>query len=159
MSLTTAQLATLKAAIAAETDAAFVTAREQGATGEMAAFYNQAAVPTFYVWRSNYTPQDIAKAIDNGITQLDGLTASKRDSLLWWAERQHDMTLAQSQAAVDDLCGSQNTLKAAVKDGGKRMLLRGERLFATGTGSLAAPGTTQFEGTIRNEDIVLALSA
>jgi hypothetical protein len=157
--LTTAQLQTLKAAILAETDAGFVTAREQGATGEMAAFYNVGATPTFYVWRSNYTPQDIAKAIDNGITQLDGLTASKRDSLLWWAERSHDMTLAQSQAAVNDLCGSQNTLKAALTDGGKRALLKGERLFATGAGSLAAPGSAGYEGNIRNEDIVLALSA
>jgi hypothetical protein len=151
--------AVLKAAILAETDAAFVVARQQGATGEMAAFYNQPAVPAFYIWRSNYAPQDIAKSIDNGITQLDGLTASKRDSLLWWAERSHDMTFAQSQAAVDDLCGSQNTLKAAIKDGGKRTLLRGERLFASGTGSLAAPGSTQYEGSIRNEDVVLALSA
>jgi hypothetical protein len=149
----------LKAAIAAETDVAFVAARTQGATGEMAAFYNQPASPAFYIWRSNYTPQDIAKAIDNGITQLDGLTASKRDSLLWWAERSHDMMLAQSQAAVTDLCGSQNTLKTAVLDGGKRTLLRGERMFASGTGSLAAPGSTLYEGNIRNEDIVLALSA
>jgi hypothetical protein len=159
MMLTTVQLATLKAAILAETDAGFVTSREQGATGEMAAFYNVAATPTFYVWRSNYTPQDIAKAVDNGITQLDGLTASKRDSLLWWAERSHDMSLAQSQAAVTDLCGSQNTLKAAVLDGGKRTVLRGERLYATGAGSLATPGVAAYEGNIRNEDIVLALSA
>lgn len=156
--LTTEQLAVLKTAILAETDVDFVAARTAGATGEMAAFYNVTTAPPYYVWRTNYTPADIAKAIDNGITQLDGLTPSKRDSLLWWAERNHDMTLAQSQAAVNDLCGSQNTLKAAVTAGGKRPLLRGERLFATGTGSLAAPGTTAFEGTIRNEDIVLALS-
>ena len=155
----TIDYAVLKAAILAETDAAFVVVRQQGATGEMAAFYNVEATPTFYIWRSNYTPQDIAKAIDNGITQLDNLTASKRDSLLWWAERSHDMTLARSQAAVTDLCGSQNTLKAAMLDGGKRALLRGERLFATGTGSLASPGGTGYEGNIRNEDIVLALSA
>jgi hypothetical protein len=151
--------AVLKAEILAETDAGFVTAREQGATGEMAAFYNVAATPTFYIWRSNYTPQDIANAIDSGITQLDGLTASKRESLLWWSERSHNMTLAQSQSAVNDLCGSQNTLKTSVLNGGKRALLRGERLFATGTGSLDAPGSSAYEGGIRNEDIVLALSA
>jgi hypothetical protein len=149
----------LKAAILAETDEAFVTSRTQGATGEMAAFFNVAATPAFYIWRSTYTPQEIAKAIDNGITQLDGLTASKRDSLLWWSERNHDMTLAQSQAAITDLCGSQITLKNAVLDGGKRILLRGEKLFASGTGSLATPGSTTYEGSLRNEDIVLALSA
>jgi len=155
--LTTEQLATLKAAILAETDAAFVEYRTQGATGAMAAFYNELASPAFYVWRKSYTADLIADAIDNGITQLDALTASKRDSLLWWANRQHDMTLAASQAAVNDLCGSQNTLKAAVLDGGKRKLLKGERLYATGTGSLAAPGATTYEGSINNDDIVRAL--
>jgi hypothetical protein len=159
MSLSPAQLVTLKAAILAETDAAFVVARTEGATGEMAAFYNVVAAPAFYVWRSTYTPQDIATAIDKGITQLDGLTASKRDSLLWWAERSHDMRLAESQAAVNDLCGSQNTLKGAITDAGKRTLLRGERLFASGTGSLAAPGATTYEGSISNDDVVRALSS
>ncbi len=159
MSLTPQQLTTLRAAILAETDAAFVEARTQGATGTMAAFYAQPAVPTFYVWRNNYTPQQIAGAIDNGITQLDALTASKRDSLLWWAERSHDMTRAQSQAAVNDLCGSQNTLKAAILDGGKRALSNGGRLFASGTGSLAVPGATTFDGEISGDDIAEALGA
>ena len=157
--MTPEQLVVLKAAILAETDAAFVAARMAGATGTMAAFYNVAATPAFYVWRSEYTAQQISEAIDNGITQLDALTASKRDSLLWWAERSHDMTRSQSQAAVNDLCGSQNTLKAAVLDGGKRTLTRGQRLFASGTGSLAVPGATTFDGTISGDDVASALGS
>jgi hypothetical protein len=159
MALTTAQLQALKTAIAAETDPEFVASRTAGATGEMAAFYNVNANPAFYVWRSNYSVTDIAAAIDGGITQLDALTASKRDSLLWWAERAHDMRQASAQAAINDLCGSQNTLKASLTDGGKRKLLRGEKLFSTGTGSLASPGSTTYEGSISNDDIVRALSA
>lgn len=159
MALTPAQLPTLKAAILAETDAEFVEFRTQGATGAMAAFYNVEASPAFYIWRKNYTPDLIAAAVDAGITQLDALTASKRDSLLWWAERSHDASLALTQAAINDLCGSQNTLKNAVLDGGKRKLLRGERLFATGTGSLASPGTAGYEGSIGNNDIVQSLEA
>jgi hypothetical protein len=159
MALTTQQLQTLKAAIAAETDPAFVEARTNGQTGIMASFYNSTASPVFYVWSKNYTAAQIAAAIDNGITQLDALTASKRDSLLWWADRPHDMTLAISQAAANDLCGSQNTLKNAVLDGGKRKLQRGERLFASGTGSLASPGTTTFEGNVSDSDIGAALEA
>jgi hypothetical protein len=58
---------------------------------------------------------------------------------------------------VNDLCGSQNTLKSAVLDGGKRTLMRGERLYATGAGSLASPGATGYEGSISNDDIVRAL--
>lgn len=155
--LTNDQLTILAAAIAAETDPDFVEYRTQGATGAMAAFYNEQAVPAFYVWRSNYTPDLIADAIDLGITQLDGLTASKRDSLLWWANRQHDARLAQTQAAINDLCGSQNTLKGAVLDGAKRPVTRGEKLYCTGAGTLAAPAATGFEGYITNGDIVAAL--
>lgn len=155
--MTPEQLQTLADAIAAETDPAFVEYRTQGATGAMASFYNVQATPVFYVWRSNYTPDLIADAIDLGITQLDGLTASKRDSLLWWATRTHDATLAQTQAAINDLCGSQNTLKNAVLDGAKRPVTRGEKLYCTGTGKLASPAVTSFEGAISNRDIEFAL--
>ncbi len=157
--LTTEQLATLKAAILAETNAGFVEARTNGQTSLMAAFYNTEAAPAFYIWRKNYTPDLISDAIDAGITQLDGLTASKRDSLLWWANRQHDASLAATQAAINDLCGSQNTLKNAVLAGGKRKVTRGEKLYSTGTGSLAAPGATGFEGTFTESDIGAALEA
>lgn len=155
--LTTEQLAVLKAAILAETDAAFVAARTAGNNTLMAQFYAVAATPTFYVWWSVYTPDQIAAAIEVGITQLDALTASKREVLLWWAERSHNP--ANSQAAIDDMCGSQNTLKAAVKNGGKRTVNKGERLFASGTGSLAAPGTAAYEGTLTSEDIRNALAS
>jgi len=156
MALSQDQLPALKAAILAETDAAFVAYRQAGAIGAMAAFYNEPSA--FYVWRSNYSEDQIASSIDKGITQLDALTASKRDSLLWWAGRSHDMRLAESQAAVNDLCGSQNTLKSAVLDGGKRLLTRGEKIFSSGTGTLAAPGATTYEGTINEYDVVQAIN-
>jgi hypothetical protein len=149
--MTPEQLGILKAAVLAETDVDFVAARTEGNNTKMAQFYSGPAVPTYYVWRSVYTPDQIALAIEAGITQLDALTASKREVLLWWAERSHNP--ANSQSAIDDMCGSQNTLKNAVKDGGKRTVNKGERLFCTGTGSLAAPGTTTFEGTITSADI------
>jgi hypothetical protein len=156
MTLNSSQLTVLKAAINAETDPTFVAHRTNGATNQMADFYNVAT--SFYVWSSNYTVDQIADAIDNGITQLDSLTGSKRESLLWWADHKHDMTKATAQAAINDLCGSQNTLKAAILDGGKRVLKRGEALFSSGTGSLAIPGATTFEGSISDRDITNALS-
>ena len=157
--MTNEQLTTLKAAILAETNPEFVEARTNGQTSRMASFFNGEASPVFYIWRKSYTPDLIADAIDNGITQLDGLTASKRDSLLWWANRGHDASLAATQAAINDLCGSQNILKAAVLDGGKRKVTRGERLFTTGTGSLASPGSAGFEGIFTESDIGAALEA
>jgi hypothetical protein len=155
--MTPQQLTTLKAAILAETDPTFVTYRTNGQTTLMADFYSVEATPAFYVWKATYTADEIATGIDNGITQLDALTASKRDSLLWWAQRPHDMRTPASQAAVNDLCSSQNTLKAAVLDNGKRKVNRGERLYCTGTGSLAVPGSTTFEGRVSDTDISAAL--
>lgn len=157
--MTPNQLTTLKAAILAETDATFVEARNNGDTGAMAAFFNVTAAPAFYVWRSNYTAEQIASAIDAGVTQMDSLTASKRETLLWWAGRGHDMRMAASQAAIDDLTGSQQTLKAALRNGAMRAVTRGERLFASGTGSTASPGSTTFEGVISPNDVVEALNA
>src|SRR5512139_1306620 len=154
MALTEAQLPTLKAAILAETDPTFVALRESNATGDMARFYNVEAAHAFYVWRSNYSPEQKAAAIDAGITQVDALTASKRDTLLWWANRSHDARLASTQAAINDLTGSQQTLKTALTDGAKRKVTRGERLFCSGTGSLASPGSTTYEGSISENDIV-----
>jgi hypothetical protein len=40
----------------------------------------------------------------------------------------------------------------------RRDALRGEKLFATGTGSFAAPATLVFEGTVSNDNIVQAIN-
>ena len=98
--LTAQQLPALKAAILAETNPDFVFARDNGQTGVMAAFFNTEASPAFYIWRANYTPDQIVSAIENGGTQLDGLTASKRECLLWWSRSAHDMRTAVCQAAA-----------------------------------------------------------
>lgn len=154
--MTPEQLTTLKTAILAETDVAFVAARTAGATGVMANFFNAVASPAYYVWRGVYTPEQIAAAIEIGITQLDALAAAKREVLLWWAERSHNP--ANSQAAIADMCGTQNMLKAAVIAGGKRTATRGEKLYAVGNGAEATPSTLGYDGAIRSDDISLALS-
>ena len=156
--MTPAQLTTLKAAILAETDPAFAELRQVGAVGAMADFYNADASPSYYAWRSTYSPDMIRDAITNGITQLDALTGSKRDSLLWWAQGTHDARRPAVQSAINDLCGSQNVLKSAVTDGAKRLALRGERLFATGIGTLASPGVLVYEGQVSNDDVIQAIN-
>lgn len=156
--LTPAQLATLKAAIDADPVLAAFPNNSDGAF-EIALALNQPAVPDFYVWRSQYTPDLIRVAISNGVTQLDALTASKRDSLLWWADGTHDFGTTAARAAADDLTGSQNTLKNAILDGGKRKALRIEKILATGTGTFAAPATAGYNGTVSYQDVMLARAA
>ena len=63
MNLTTPQLQTLKAAIAAETDATFVGYRTNGQTGLMAAWFN-GAHPSAKAWNSAARWADIGNAID-----------------------------------------------------------------------------------------------
>lgn len=152
MALTPAQQATLKAYI--QNDATLnAQPNNNTGNGEIANALNAEASPAWYVWLTAYTPELKAQAIDNGITQVDNLTASKRDTLLWWASRTHDARKAATQQAMADLCGSQNTLKAALIDGAKRKARVLEKVLATGTGTLASPGTMGYEGTITADEV------
>jgi len=153
--LTPAQLQTLKAAIAADPVLSLLPKTPDGAF-DVAAALNLDASPAFYVWRTQYTPEQMRAAILNGITQLDALTASKRDSLLWFSQGAVDCSKAVTQAAINDLCGSQATLKAAVLDGGKRPATRAEKIFATGTGTLATPAMLVFEGELSYPEVQAA---
>ena len=144
--LTTDQRATLKTAILA--DATLATLYTDGNLDGLSNALNAPTAPVYVVWREQYTPEQKALAVDVGITQLDALTASKRDSLLWWVNRSHDARLATTQAAMADLCGSQNTLKNALLDGAKRNASVLEKIFATGTGTTAAPGNSPVMGAI-----------
>lgn len=156
--LTPAQLQTLKAAIAADPVLNAFPNTSDGAF-EIAAALNLPAAPAFYVWRSEYTADQMRAAIINGITQLDALTASKRDSLLWLSQSTVNASLASTRTAFDDLTGSQNTLKAAIIDGAKRAASRAEKILATGTGSFAAPAVAGWEGTLSYQDVQAARSA
>jgi hypothetical protein len=118
----------------------------------VAGWYSLAASPDFYVYRKSYTP-DLARAAiigtANAATQLDALTGSKRDSLFWLISGTLDMSSSVTRAGIDDLCGTQNTLKAAIQNGGKRLATNLERVFSTGgNGANATPGTNAFpDGT------------
>ena len=46
-----------------------------------------------------------------------------------------------------------------VRDTFKRLATRGEKVFATGTGTQATPGVLGWEGSLRDADVVLALNS
>ena len=157
MALTEQQLTTVRDYIA-NTPALNAQPNNNTGNGEIANALNADASPAFYVWLTAYTPELKAQAIDNGITHVDNLTASKRDTLLWWASRTHDASKPATQSAMSDLCGTQNTLKAALIDGAKRKARVLEKVLATGTGTLASPGTMGYEGTITADEVEQARS-
>jgi hypothetical protein len=161
MSLTPAQLPTLKAAILAETDPAFVTARQQGAVGEMAAFYNQPS--TFVVRRSSVMSSEIGPALN--YVAVSNLTTANRDRMTTFV-----MLNSESFAATADiesywettfggtLGGEGANTRAALQNLWRRFAKRGERLFATGTGTTLSPGALVYEGDISIDDVVQAIN-
>lgn len=127
----------------------------------VATWYNLLASPDFYTWYFTRSRMDNRRAILNTAgagNQLDALTVGKRDALLWCLDDTLQPTLPSVRATIYDLCGSQNTLKTAILDSFKRKATNAEKLFATGTGSFAAPATGAFEMSVTSSDVNSALN-
>lgn len=153
--LTPAQSLVLHALAAADPTASAFMA--MGNDTELAAWLNEPT--THIVWRSVLTPKQARAAIVQAATQLDALTVGKRDALLWLASGDLDVSNAAVRAAIDDLCGSQATLKSALQDAQRRACNRAEKALATGTGTSAVPALLGWEGNISINDVSLVRSA
>lgn len=183
-----AQLLTLKAAIAAETDAEFVGYRTAGSTGLMADWFNQATAPTHSVWRTEapvanlldainwalYTPTD---AIDSTVTYTNRLLAIQTkqmnlQSMLQGRDR-IDCSKATLRLGLRDAVTAvpAGTGGANVNPGGgngatvlaacTRTATRGEKVFATTSATTGATSAfiVTYEGRVTDADVVLALNA
>lgn len=147
--LTSTQYSALKAAVLADPTASVYY--ENGNDMELANWFNQPT--THVVWRSTMTPDIARAAIIEGATQLDALTVGKRDSLFWLASGNLDVSKPSVRAAIDDLCGSQNTLKSALQAAERRTCSRVEKLLSTGAGTTAEPALLGFEGEFSSYEI------
>ena len=141
--MTNAQLLALRAAAVSDGTAAglIATADDQG----LADWFN-VAQPSFYAWRTSLTLDMSRSAIVQGATQLDALTAGKRDSLFWLLSEAVNPSDANVRAAIDDLCGTQATLKGSLQAALKRTTTRAEKILASGTGTISVPATLAYEG-------------
>jgi hypothetical protein len=141
--LTVSQMQTLKTAALADPVAA--TLYNAGNDNGLAEWFN--ADNSKVVWRSTLTPDVMREAIVGGAAQLDNLTVGKRDALLYLvgADLRNTLTL---RATLDDLCGTQATLKASIVAAQKRTATKAESILATGTGTTAVPATLTWEGQI-----------
>ena len=183
MFLTEAQKSTFKAAIAAETDPVLVAFRNEGATGAMGEWYSGAT--TFIVWNSKTPTDDIYNAINwKNFTPADPPDGTlvyqnretraqiQQDAVFGLLKNGFASTIDMSkpkissgvQDALTDLyTGSGGALLqggwSAVKTASTRAASRGERIFATGAGTNANPGTNGPEGIVSNYDILAILAA
>jgi len=153
--MTPTQLTALKADILANYSGQWVA----GQVGIIAESYNAMATPDFYVWKTSLSASEMHNAYV--WTEMDTLAQSKYNQL----------TLMLSQ-------GSVNPSQANVRQGfadiftgpglaatrgalialAKRLVTKGERLFATGTGTDVVPGTLTFEGRVTPQDVYEAMS-
>ena len=158
MGLSTEQLPTLRAAIDAETDTTFVGYRNEGATGLMAEWFNVAS--TFTVWKSAIEAPEVGKEFD--AASLDSMTAGSADKLnnfRQWNDVVYP-SRADHRSFFDGVFSppSGATTRANLYTLWRRFASRGEKLFATGTGSDVAPGALVYEGLITDQDVIKALA-
>jgi hypothetical protein len=159
MPLTTPQLQTLKAAIAAETDPTFVALRTANNEGGMADWYN--APSTFVCWRTNVTRDEIGSAwVGTDIDSMSALNMQRLQLLLASSTAGvYDMGRADRRAGFENPFGTNvnNASWVAMRASWKRFASRLERLFVTGTGTDATPGTFTVQEVISAQTISDAL--
>jgi hypothetical protein len=149
MALTPAQLTTLKADIAANSD---LNSQPNNSDGNLAIanLYNLNASPNFTVWKASFNAAELA-----GLSTLNN---TRLQSLAMYLAAGVNASRADTRAFFDDIfsgAGGVNT-RAALLILWKRLAKRGEKLFATGTGSDASPATLVHEGNITPTDVQMA---
>lgn len=158
--MTPAQLTTLKIAILAETDPAFIVLRTTGNEQGMADWYNSPS--TFVIWRTDVRAEETGNAWVG--TDIDGMSAlnMQRLQLLLASSPSgvFDMTRADRRAGFENPFGTNanNASRVAMRAAWKRFANRVERLFSTGVGTDATPGMPgSFQGQINAQTISDAL--
>lgn len=158
MPLTSAQLTILKNDILADPALAALPNTPDDAFA-IAAAYNAAASPAFVVWKSSVSTGDI---MANGFTwtEIDALAVGK--ARIWdWMSRLGAInpSKANVRQGLRDCFGNTSATYTGMLPHLKRSATRAEKLYATGTGSDATPGTLVFEGNLSYQDVQAARSA
>jgi hypothetical protein len=163
MALTTAQLTALKADILADPTLSALPNNPDG-NFAIAAAYNLAASPAFKVWRTSVPEHEITGQVSPEGTSWSWpayIARSVSEQNGWARMFNSSLSINASlpnvrQGITDIFSGASNSAPAQrthLAAMSKRDATRAEKLFATGTGSLAAPATMTFEGTLSYFDI------
>ena len=156
--MTPAQLATLKAAILAETDSALVALRTANDETGMANWYN--ADSTKICWKSKVNIDEIMR---NGMdwARVDNLSVGK--ARIWdWMGRLGtiDPSKPNIRSGIDATwvgTSADLVVRAAVYVHCKRTATKAEALFTTGVGSDASPAVFDWEGFVNAQTVSDAL--
>ena len=162
MSLTSTQLTALRNNINA--DPTFSTMPlTSDASVVIANSYNQIAVPDYWVWRTRVMEREIYEATSPDGTTWDWSTyiaQSAREADAWermFAGGFCNPSLAQTRAGIAKIFSGTGASVVAQRAHllamFRRLATRGEKVFAVGAGTTAAPSTLGFEGTLSFGDI------
>jgi hypothetical protein len=163
MALTSAQKATLKAAITADPVLSALPNNTDGAF-EIAAAFNAPATPAFFVWRSLVTEHEFTGTVSAEATSFSWpayIARSEAERNGWGRMFNGTYSVNPSlpnvrQGIADIFSGSANSApaqRAHLLAIAKRNATRAEKLFATGTRSTASPATMAFEGSLSYQDV------
>lgn len=155
--LTTTQLQTLKTAINAD-GALSVLPNNSDTAIFIAAAFNAPASPAFTVWKTSVPIGEVGDNF-NG-TELAGLTTGNLTRLQTIAlfSATVNPSLADRRQFFDDVFSGAGgtTTRGKLLTLWKRLATRGEKLYATGTGTDPSPATLVFEGMITGQDVETA---
>jgi hypothetical protein len=158
--LTPSQLATLKAAINANsTWAAYPLTNAYAQV--IADSLNATASPAYVVWRSKVTQDEIML---NGFdwARVDNLSVGKARVWEWLFDNQEksiNPSKANVRAGIDQTwtgTAQDQAVRTAVYVHCKRNATTAEKLFATGSGTDASPSLMAFEGNLTADDVAQA---
>jgi hypothetical protein len=161
MALTSAQYATLKAAILADPTLNAYPNTSDGNYDMCAQKMNVVVVPAYIVWKNSVSIASTGEAF-NG-TELAGLTTANQTRLQTIAQylaQGYNAALADVRSMFNDIwsgAGGTNT-RANLLVLWKRSALLGEKILASGTGSDASPATMGYVGNISSSDVQIARS-
>ncbi len=162
--LTSSQMAVLKADILADAVLAAVPNNSDGAF-QIAAAYNLLASPAYWVWRTKVKKRELTNTVGPDGTafnwQGNGFITRTAGEQLAWQElfdETHSVNAALTnvrQAFADIFSGTGNAAanRTHLLSAARREATRGEKLFATGTGSTALPAIMLFEGPLGFQDV------
>ncbi len=157
MALTSAQKAVLKAHINASADLNVFPNTNDG-NESISVLLNAPSSPAFIAWRTSVTWDEIML---NGMdwARVDNLSIGKARIWEWMFDngtRAFNPSKPNIRAGIDATwvgTAADLAVRASVYTHCKRTATRGERVFATGTGTDQTPGLFTFEGELTRVDV------
>ena len=162
MALTAEQLQVFRAALLAETDPDLVFRRDNGQAGRVAEWYNQVGANAPIVWKASLQLEEITS---NGFdwVRVDNLSVGKARIWEWMfgnEQKSINPSKPNIRAGIAEVwkgTAADLAVQATVLNHCKRPATRIEALYATGSGTTAAPSTLVFTEQLSEPDVMRAL--